>query len=408
MASGPLKICVCGGDNNTHLVAAFSASKAEAETRILDLNEEEATKWETTLDKKGGMVLTINEESGTKRDVKAKPRLVTSNPKEAINASDLIILTTSALDHEKYLQAIEPFVNRNAVIIGLPGRPGFEYLCYKILGSKADLCTFLSFEEPSWTSKLIEFGYQVEALSAMKVLVGSIVRGRGICRRPPLMCLQMIHGSQPLFRPSRHFLEVTLSPNTFLRPVIIYGQWDKWDGKPVSEAPLFYHGISQETTEILNVCSQECLDIAQALTTSEQVRVDVTGVQDLYQWCMERFKGDYSSNADLHSILTTIKQFADLRHVMKEADGGLVPDFDCLIEDLEAGLVVIKGIALIAEVQTPKTDELITWCQEKVGKQYLVNGELTGSDVAASRCPQRFGLSTLEAVVNGKLLDQEL
>lgn len=138
MASGPLKICVCGGDNNTHLVAAFSASNPEAETRILVLNEEEATKWENTLDKKGGMVLTINEESGTKRDVKAKPRLVTSNPKEAINASDLIILTTSALDHEKYLQAIEPFVNRNAVIIGLPGRPGFEYLCYKILGSKAD------------------------------------------------------------------------------------------------------------------------------------------------------------------------------------------------------------------------------------------------------------------------------
>lgn len=406
MASGPLKVCVCGGDNNSHLVAAFSASNPEAETRILDLNEEEATKWEEVLEKEGGMVLTINEEGGTKREVKAKPRLVTSNPKEAINASDLIVLTTSAQDHERYLQAIEPHVGKNAVIIGLPGRPGFEYLCYKILGSKADLCTFLSFEEPSWTSKLVEFGVHVEATSAMQVLVGSIVRGRGICRRPPLMCLQMIHGSKPLFRPSRHFLEVTLSPNTFLRPAIIYGQWGNWDGKPVSEAPLFYFGVSQETTELLNTCSQECLDIAQAITTSEKVKMDATGVQDLYQWCMERFKGDYSTNADLYSMLTTIRQFSDLRHAMKEADGGLVPDFECLVEDLEAGLVVIKGIALITGVDTPKTDELITWCQEKVGKQYLVNGELTGSDVATSRCPQRFGLSTLEELAEGKSLEQ--
>ena len=406
MASGPLKVCVCGGDNNSHLVAAFSASNPEVETRILDLNEEEATKWEEVLEKSGGMVLTINEEGGTKREVKAKPRLVTSDPKEAINASDLIVLTTSAQDHERYLQAIEPHVGKNAVIIGLPGRPGFEYLCYKILGSKADLCTFLSFEEPSWTSNLVEFGVHVEAISAMQVLVGSIVRGRGICRRPPLMCLQMIHGSKPLFRPSRHFLEVTLSPNTFLRPAIIYGQWGNWDGKPVSEAPLIYYGVSQETTELLNTCSQECLDIAQAITTSEKVKMDATGVQDLYQWCMERFKGDYSTNADLYSMLTTIRQFSDLRHAMKEADGGLVPDFECLVEDLEAGLVVIKGIALITGVDTPKTDELITWCQGKVGKQYLVNGELTGSDVATSRCPQRFGLLTLEELAEGKSLEQ--
>ncbi|XP_061175400.1 octopine dehydrogenase-like [Saccostrea echinata] len=402
MPSGPLKICVCGGGSNAHLVAAFSASNPDAETRILDLNEEEAKKWENLIDKKE-MVLSINEDNGTKREVKAKPRLVTSNPKEALNGCDLIILTTSAMDHGKYLQAIEPFASKNTVIVGLPGKPGFEYLCYNILGSKADLCTFLSFEEPSWSSKIVEFGNHVEALSAMQVLVGSIVRGRGICRRPPLMCLQMIHGSKPLFRPSKHFLEVTLMPNTFFCPVIIYGQWGKWDGKPVSETPLFYHGMSKETAEILNTCSQECLDVARAITTSEKVRVDLTGVQDLYQWCIERFKGDISNNADLYTTITTNKQFADVRHTMKEVDGGLVPDFGRLVEDLEAGLVVIKGIALLMEVPTPKTDELIGWCQEKVGKEYLVNGELTGNDVATSRCPQRFGLCTIEALVNGKI-----
>lgn len=405
MASGPLKICVCGGGENAHVVAAFSASNPEAETRVLDLDEDEATNWGDVVDKKN-MMLTINENDGTKREVKAKPRFVTSNPKEAINACDLIIFAMSALDHEQYLKAIEPYVGKNSVIVGLPGKPGFEYLCNNVLGSKAVFCTFLSFEAPSWESKIIEFGTHVEALSAMRVLVGSIVRGKGICRRPPLMCLQMIHGSKPLFRPSRHFLEVTLMPNTFIRPVIIYEEWSKWDGKPVTEAPLFYHGISKETAELLNACSLECLEIAREMTTSESVRADLTDVQELHQWYMERFKGDFSNNADLFSTITSNKQLADIKHAMKETDDGLVPDFDCLIEDLEAGLVVVKGIALIIGVQTPKTDELITWCQDKVGKEYLVNGELVGCDVATSRCPQRFGLSTIQAVVDGRLMEQ--
>jgi hypothetical protein len=405
MASGPLKICVCGGGKNAHVVAAFSASNPDAETRILDLDEDEATKWEEIIAKKD-MILTMNENDGAKREVKAKPRFVTSNPKEALNACDLVIFAMSALDHEQYLKAIEPCIGKNSVIVGLPGKPGFEYLCNNVLGSKALLCTFLSFEEPSWESKIIEFGTHVEALSAMRVLVGSIVRGKGICRRPPLMCLQMIHGSRPLFRPSRHFLDVTLMPNTFLRPAIIFGEWSKWDGKPVAEAPLFYHGISKETAEMLNACGLECLEIAREITTSESVRADLSEVQDLHQWYMERFKGELSNNADLHSIITSNKQYADIKHTMKETDNGLMPDFECLIEDLEAGLVVVKGIALIVGVQTPKTDELITWCQDKVGREYLVNGELVGSDVATSRCPQRFGLSTLEAVVNGRPVEQ--
>lgn len=47
---------------------------------------------------------------------------------------------------------------------------------------------------------------------------------------------------------------------------------------------------------------------------------------------------------------------------MKEVDGGFVLDFDCFIDDLEVGLVVIKGIVLIVEVLIFKIDEFIMWC----------------------------------------------
>ena len=84
---------------------------------------------------------------------------------------------------------------------------------------------------------------------------------------------------------------------------------------------------------------------------------------------------------------------------MKEADNGKwVPDFGYryLAEDVPYGLVVTKGLALLAGVPTPETDRVLAWCQEKLGKEYLVGSELKGKDVKETRAPQAFGFNTLD------------
>ena len=70
-----------------------------------------------------------------------------------------------------------------------------------------------------------------------------------------------------------------------------------------------------------------------------------------------------------------------------------------MTEDVPYGLVVIRGIAEIVGVQTPNVDKLLTWCQRKMGKEYLVNSKLQGRDVASSGAPQRYGLTTLESIL---------
>jgi hypothetical protein len=44
-------------------------------------------------------------------------------------------------------------------------------------------------------------------------------------------------------------------------------------------------------------------------------------------------------------------------------------------------------------------DQVITWAQAWLGEEYLVDGELRGHSVTASRAPQRFGFGTLDEVV---------
>ena len=60
------------------------------------------------------------------------------------------------------------------------------------------------------------------------------------------------------------------------------------------------------------------------------------------------------------------------------------------------GLVVTRGIAELAGVSTPHMDEVIIWCQEMIGKEYLVNGKLAGADLHSTRAPQHYGYTDLD------------
>lgn len=87
---------------------------------------------------------------------------------------------------------------------------------------------------------------------------------------------------------------------------------------------------------------------------------------------------------------------------MKEtSEHSFVPDFShrYVNEDVPYGLVVIRGIAEIVQVDTPTIDKVLLWAQEKTGKEYLVGSKLKGKDVSSTRAPQRYGLDTLDAIL---------
>lgn len=104
----------------------------------------------------------------------------------------------------------------------------------------------------------------------------------------------------------------------------------------------------------------------------------------------------------MRSVFCTNAAYQGLKHPMKETDDhSFVPDFAhrYLTEDVPYGLVVIRGIAEIVQVDTPTIDKLLLWAQEKLGKEYLVGSKLQGKDVTSTRAPQRYGLITLNAML---------
>ena len=117
---------------------------------------------------------------------------------------------------------------------------------------------------------------------------------------------------------------------------------------------------------------------------------------------MQCYSEEISDKTNLYTAIQTNAAYQGLKHpVKKTQDGKFMPDFTYryMTEDVPNGLAVIRGIAEIVGLETPNIDKVLTWCQEKMGKEYLVHSKLQGKDVSSSRAPQRYGFITLESIL---------
>ena len=197
--------------------------------------------------------------------------------------------------------------------------------------------------------------------------------------------------------PLPHFLQVTLSiGNQILHPGILYGQLLDWDGIPFAEAPLAYQDISDVTAGILLNLSDESQAIGAAVGL-KLPRLQLLPIRSLAEEMLTSAQGLIEDASTLQTIIGTNRGLFGLRIPSTQVQGGWIPDSTSryLTEDVPFGLCVLRGIASIAGVTTPRMDEVLNWAQLQLGACYLRDGTMSGPDVMRSGAPQAFGLRTL-------------
>jgi len=201
---------------------------------------------------------------------------------------------------------------------------------------------------------------------------------------------------------SGHLLGITLrSPNAYSHPPIIYARWNDWDGHALDEPPLFYQGIDESTAALLEQVSDEVVATSRRIMAAYP-EVDLSQVIPMYDWDIGCYGHDISDHTNLMTALRTNAGYAGIAHpTIRTEAGKYTPDFThrFLTEDVPFGLVAVRGIAEIAGTPTPGIDAVLSWCQNALGKEYLVGSRLSGKDLPDTRCPQRYGLTTLEDVL---------
>jgi len=393
----PTRVVICGTGSGAHALAAV-ASRNGFEVCVLSQSADKAQRWTESMQHQPLAVIGRNGDGAWT----ANSFQVTHDPAVAARGCDLIIFAVPIFSHERYLELLKPEIKDGCVIVGLPGQNGFEFEVRNTLGPKLRNCAVINFESLPWSCRVVEFGEKVRVNGTKKTLVGAIQGEFPKTKvKQVLETLQRVLGEFPKLILSGHLLGINLmSLNAYSHPPIVYGRWKDWDGKPLDHEPLFFQGVDENTASLLEKISEEVVAISRRIM-AEYPDVDLSQVVPMYEWDIAHYGDQIADKTNLMTALRTNALYQGRAHPMVQiSNGKYIPDFNhrFLLEDIPC-LAVIRGIAEIAGVETPNLDTVLLWGQEKLDKEYLVGSKLIGKDVATSRCPQRYGITSIEELL---------
>lgn len=400
MSDAPKKnILLCGGGNAIHCLTAYIGSQPNYNVSVFSTFPGEADEFRAAIPEEG--IKCMNDLGPDKY---GKPVKVSDKAEEVVPGADMIIFALPSFAHQMYLEAIAPYVKPGVIIGAMPGEGGFDMCARHVLGTEfVDQSNIFALETLPWAVRIVEYGKSVEVLGTKKEIDVVITEGSGRSAESVRQMLQQLVGSAPDLKLACNFLAVTLmNINSVWHPTISYAYYSKhWDGKtPFDEPPLFYYGADAYTGEKLSNVSDEVLEVKRVLQ-EKYPGLDLSSLHHVREWMLRSYGDDIGDKTNIHTMLITNKGYRGLTHptVKVEVDGQTkyMPNFKYrFTEDLPMGLIVTRGIAELAGVATPNMDDVIGWCQECMGKEYLVDSKFVGKDIKATRSPQTYGFTDLE------------
>jgi len=219
-------------------------------------------------------------------------------------------------------------------------------------------------------------------------------------------CTQLIKdllGAERVQRAGRYggVLECTMYPiNAILHPSRLYTLLQNYKkGNVLPENPLFYEDMTAEATQVMDELNGELIAVAQALSDQG---VAVGDVPHIFDW-LAVYVYDEPKTSNLQHFFQTNKAYQGFRCPLIPHGDGFVPDFTnrYFTEDINLGLCGYKGLAELAQVETPLMDTIILWAQTHMGVEFLTKNEdgqlrLKGKDLSQTNVPQRFGFRSID------------
>ena len=386
-----LRVCVIGGGNAAHALAALLPSRGIF-TNVLASHGDEAERMARGVAEQGHIVAEFaahNDPSGT---VTGTPEKISAKAAEVVPDSNVLILPLPSFAYPGVLKQLKPHLRKGMYIGVTPGQGGFDWVAGEILGDLVNDLVLFSILPMPFNCRITDYGKRVEVQELKKRYRVGVL--------PASATDSVIALNEKLFGATEscgRFLSSTLYPvNAILHSSRLYTLCKDWQpGKTLPDNPLFYEQMTDEAGELMDALNQELLAIADALTSQGMDDIHVPHIYDF----LTRYVYDDDS-PDLATFFRTNPGYRGFRCPFKKVihGNGWEPDFSnrYFTEDIPLGLCIYKGVADIAAVNTPLIDSVIGWAQGHMGKEYILNGSLSGRDVTETNAPQRFGIHSIE------------
>lgn len=391
------RITICGGGNAAHVLIALAA-EAGWEVNVFAPLAAEARQIEAGA-AAGGITARFRD-----RTIAGRAARVSTSAAKTVPGSELVLLALPAFAHGLVLQAVLDHLEPGAILGALPARSGFDYQAWTMWqAAKAGPIpgvTFFGLQTLPWACRITAYGRAVEVLGVKAAVdLAAVPAGRA-----PEVAERLAHLFGLQVNPVASFLTLTLA-NTgqLIHPGIMYGLCRDREEMEFSAGsiPLFYQGVTPDTASLLAAMSDEVQGIAAGLA-GRWPGFEPREVTPLFEWLRRAYPADIGDGSSLYSAFVTNQAYAGLRLPTRPSGPGtFVTDFASryLAEDVPYGLVVVRGLAELAGVDTPVLDSVISWAQDRLNRRYLVNGTLAGPDLAETRAPQAYNLRSLARLV---------
>lgn len=387
-----IKVTIIGGGNAAHALAALLPHKGFP-TSMYCPYQDEAARIQAGLDEQGFMLAHFAPHNDPNGEVRGCPVKVSKSPEDVIPEADIILMPLPSFTYAPTLEAIKELLRPGQKLAITPGQGGFDWIAREILG--ADLMsqiTVYAVMPMPFNCRIRDFGKHVE--------VQELKRRYRIGCSPVSKLEEVLAINKAMFgasEPCGNFLTCTLYPiNAVIHPSRLWTLLREWTttGSPLAHNPLFYEDLDADGAEVMDRVNMELIAVADKLSASG-LNVQVPHIFDflakfVYEDPSDELQDFFTGNAAYKGFRCPLRELEDV--------GGWVPNFEnrYFTEDIPMGLCVYKGVADLVGMETPTMDEIITWAQEHMKKEYLKGGRLAGADVRETTAPQRFGINTLE------------
>lgn len=347
------KICICGGGNLAHVVGGWLASRADCEVNILTRSPQKWTEDNT---------ISITEPNG--HDFRARFSLITSDAQKAVEGASFVLLCLPGFAIADVLESIKPYLNNNMSVGSIVSSSGFFIIAHRILSENIPL---FGFQRVPFIARINEYGKSASLLGFKSSLAVATLN----TNTPEKISAIFSKFFQIPVRLLDSPLKVTFTnSNPLLHPCRLYGLFNN---KELFDSPvLFYEDWDNSSSQILIDSDNEFRRLLDRLNISE---TEIVPILKYYE-CFDA--------QSLTNKIRSIEAFKGLTAPMVRLNNGKYT-IDCntryFTEDIPFGLLIIKSYAVINGIETPTIDKVLTWAQSKIGKQYLVNGKLEGTDI---------------------------
>mgnify|MGYP006427754409 CR=1 FL=1 len=388
------RIVICGMGNLGHVQATLLAARPELEVRCLVSSRERAQTLNAAMQEHGGIRVTL----GDGRSIQALPERITEDPAAVVPDADFVFLATPCHLHLDQMRRLVPLMREGATLAAGPAWGGFNWKARRVLeetGAQvrviglAGIPTMSKIEVPGRAARVIGVP---KSLNAQQPL-DAADRGHATD------VLSMLF-DQPVLD-IHNYLNINLAPgNQLLHTGIMYDLLQRRGDRPFAEPPLFYESLSRSGARLLKAMSRELLDVATTLADAHQDYWTFR-YATLHLGIRMGYAGQIRNPWTLHGAIRTNAAYQGLPTPMVQEADGYRPDFShrFFAEDVPHGLVIARGVAQIAGVATPEMDRVLDWCQQLMGREYLVDGRMAGRDLYESAAPQAFGIDEAQTLI---------